>query len=39
MKKELARAWLIFVAVFIFVAFLLSKYVLKVITAAATWID
>ena len=39
MKKELFQAWAIFLIVFIFVVFFLSKYMFKAITTAATWID
>lgn len=35
MNKDLAMAWIIFAAVFIFVTFFLLKYVLKAITSAA----
>jgi len=35
MEKDLFMAWAIFVCVFLFVVFVLSKYIFKVITAAA----
>jgi len=38
MKKELFKAWAIFLVVFFFVAIFLSKYMVKAFTAAATWI-
>lgn len=37
MNKDLVMAWAIFATVFIFVAFFLIKYVLKVITSAAVF--
>lgn len=37
MKKDLVIAWAIFIAVFLFVAFFLFKYVLKAMTSAAVF--